>query len=113
VLPLFKKFAALVRRCGRVTLIPQKTRAAFLARTRFVSVYPRKDGFLAGFIISRPLVHPRVVNHEFYPPHVHLNYVRIATAADLDAELLGWLRDSYRYYGQQGHLAARRRRTSD
>ena len=43
VLPLFKKFAALVRRCGRVTMIPQKTRVVFMDRVRFAGACPRKD----------------------------------------------------------------------
>jgi hypothetical protein len=93
VLPLFKKYAAFVRRLGRgVLMVPQKTRVVFMERVRFVGVYPRKQGFDAGLVCLRPIIHERIVKHQFYAPCYHVNTVRIATEADLDATLLGWLR---------------------
>ena len=109
-----KKFAAFVRRCGRtVTMAPQKTRAVFMDRVRFVAVYPRKDGFDAGLVLPRLLVNSRIVRHDFYPPRYHVNQVRIVSANDLDAELLGWLREAHSWYGKQGQLTERRGRGSD
>lgn len=107
VLPLFRKFAALVRKSGRVTMIPQKSRAVFMDRVRFASVYPRKNWFLAGFILGRRIHHRRIVKVENYGPAILYHHVRISSAADLDATLLGWLRESYRYYGRQGRLRQR------
>ena len=108
VLALFREFAEFVRRCGSdVELVPQKTRAVFMARVRFAAATPRKDHFLVHIILPRALVHPRVVKHEFYPPRWHLNYVRIASSADLDDTLLGWLRHSHAWYGRQEGLAKR------
>ena len=111
VLPLFRKFAAFVRRCGRgVVMIPQKTRVVFMERVRFAGATPRKDGFVTHFILPQPIIHSRIVKHDFYPPRLHANHVRITSAKDLDAELLGWLREAHAWYGQQGQLAERRAR---
>lgn len=110
VLPLFRKFAALVRRCGQVTMIPQKTRVTFLARVRFTSVYPRRDYFEAVFIIGRRVRHARLREVEKFGPQLYGHHVKISSAAELDATLLGWLRESYHYYGRQerfGKKAAR------
>ena len=105
VLPLFRKFAALVRRCGPVTMIPQKSRVVFMDRVRFASVYPRKDHFLAGFMLGRRLRHPRIRKIEKLGARLYGHHVKISSAVDLDATLLGWLRESYRYYGRQGRRA--------
>ena len=51
VLPLFKKFAKMVRACGPVRMIPQKTRVVFQVRVRFAGAYPRKSHFLASFAL--------------------------------------------------------------
>ncbi len=102
MLPLFRKFTALVKKSGRVTMIPQKSRAVFMDRVRFASVYPRKNWFLAGFILGRRVRHRRIVKVENFGPAILYHYVKISSSADLDAPLRGWLRESYRYYGRQG-----------
>jgi hypothetical protein len=103
VLPLFRKYAALVRKLGRgVEMVPQQTRVVFVDRVRFAGATPRKDGFVTHFILGRPVVHARIVKHEFHPPHYHLSYVRVRSEADLDATLHGWLQASHDYYGRDG-----------
>lgn len=107
VLPLFRKFAALVRGAGRVTMIPQKSRVVFLNRVRFAQVLPRKDHFIAGFILGRRVRHGRITKVEEFSPAVRYHWVKITSAADLDATLLEWLRESYHYYGQQERFGRR------
>lgn len=110
VLPLFRKFATLVGRCGRVTMIPQKSRATFLARVRFVSIYPRRDYFVATFILGRRLKHARFSEVEKFSPQLYGHSVKIASPGDLDATLLDWLRESYHYYGQRERLIGKKNR---
>jgi hypothetical protein len=94
VLKLFKKFERMVRSCGRVIMIPQKTRVVFMVRVRFVGAYPRKSHFLAGFALSRRLKSPRIKKIEEYAPHFIGHLMDIRSEADLDAELKGWIRES-------------------
>jgi len=104
VRPLFEKFAEFVRRCGPVTMIPQKTRVVFMDRVRFAAAYPRKDHFVCGFMLGRRISHPRVVKIEKLGPALRGHHVKICAVADLDETLLGWLRESYEFYGRQGRL---------
>ncbi len=83
-----------MRGCGRVVMIPQKTRVVFMTRVRFASVYPRKSYFLAGFALSRRLTSPRIKRIEQYSPHFIGHYLEIRDEADLDDELQAWMRES-------------------
>ncbi len=94
VLKLFRKFARVVRGCGRVVMIAQKTRVVFMTRVRFASVYPRKSYFLAGFALSRRLTSPRIKRIEQYSPHFIGHYLEIRDEADLNDELQAWMRES-------------------
>jgi hypothetical protein len=107
VLPLFKRFATLVRANGRVTVVPQKTRVVFMDRVRFAGAMPRRDHFVAHFILGRRIVDARIARYELLPPAYHVHYVRIASVADFDGKLRGWLDESYRGFGRQGYRGLR------
>ena len=52
VLQVFRKFEKLVRACGPVTRIVQKSRVVFMVRVRFTGGYPRKQYFDCGFFFK-------------------------------------------------------------
>jgi hypothetical protein len=106
VLPLFKKFAKMVRNCGPVRMIPQKTRVVFQVRVRFAGAYPRKAYFLAGFALPYRAEDPRFVKIEHYAPHFQGHLFRVASEADLDTKVQRWLKESYRV-GAQDFLTKR------
>jgi hypothetical protein len=101
VLPLFRKFARLVRECGTVHMIPQKSRVVFMVRVRFAGAYPRKTYFIAGFALARRLKSPRIRKIEAYAPHFIGHMMDIRSEADLDGELRGWIRESFAVGRQQ------------
>ena len=101
VLPLFRKFAKMVRACGPVRMIPQKTRVVFQVRVRFAGAYPRKSHFLAGFALPRRVDDPRFVKIETYAPHFQGHLFRVASEADLDDQIQQWLREAYRVGAQE------------
>ena len=68
VFRMFKKFAAMVRRCGPARIIPQKTRIVFQARVRFAGCVARKSYLLVAFASTRRLEDPRFVRIERYMP---------------------------------------------
>lgn len=103
VLMLFKKFAKMVRECGPATVIPQKTRAVFMVRVRFAGAYPRKTHLHVGFALARRLKNPRIKRIEEYAPHFIGHMVEVHNEAHLDAELKGWIRESFGV-GAQRHL---------
>jgi hypothetical protein len=101
VLPLFKKFAKMVRACGPVRMIPQKTRVVFQVRVRFAGAYPRKSSFLCGIALPHRVDDPRFVRVENYAPHFQGHVFRVASEADLDDQVQRWLRESYKVGAQE------------
>jgi hypothetical protein len=95
VLRLFRKFARMVRACGRVRMIPQKTRVVFQVRVRFAGAYPRKDHLLCSFALPQRVEDPRFEKVATYARHFHGHMLRVYSAEQLDARAQRWLRQSY------------------
>ena len=100
VLPLFRKFAKMVRACGPVRMIPQKTRVVFQVRVRFAGAYPRKSYLLCGFALPYRSADPRFVKIENYAPHFQGHLLRVASEADLDGQVQRWLHEAYKVGAQ-------------
>lgn len=103
VFQIYQKFVQLVRDCGKVKVIPQKTRVTFQVRMRFLSVYPRRSYLLADFVFARRLKHPRFFKIETFSPRNHLHHIRIESETELDSDVLQWIREAYAV-GEQKHL---------
>jgi hypothetical protein len=101
---LFRDFAKLVKRCGPVRVVPEKTRIAFQVRMSFAAVSLRRDRLVGHVVLSRHLEHPRFTKIERISPRNHVHSFCFYTRADLDREVLAWLREAYRV-GQQRHLS--------
>jgi hypothetical protein len=102
-----RKYVALLESLGDVQVLPQKTRLVAVARVRFAGLYPRKDHFLASFALHRWVANARIVKTIDYGPRWRGHFVRIDSAADVDAELRVWLQESHDVVGMQKDLAAR------
>lgn len=102
---LFDKFARLVRACGPVRMIPQKTRIVFQARVRFAGTVPRKSYLLCTIALPRRSRSSRFLKIDTYAPHFHGHRFRVDSEEDLDAEVRRWIRTSYAV-GEQKHLRA-------
>jgi hypothetical protein len=95
VLKLFRKFARMVRACGPVRTIPQRSRVVFQVRVRFAGCYPRKSHLLCSIALPRKLNSRRIVKINEYAPHFISHQFRIHSAEECDAEIQSWLRESY------------------
>jgi hypothetical protein len=107
VFKLFTKYAHMIRSCGPVRMIPQKTRIVFQGRVRFAGAVPRKSYLLCAVALPRRYDHPRFLKIESYAPHFHEHRFRVTTANDLDAEVQKWIQESYTV-GQQKHVVTKR-----
>jgi hypothetical protein len=99
---LFRKFARMVRSCGPVTMIPQKTRVVFMDRVRFAGVYPRKSYLICSIAVPERVENPRFIKIESYAPNWHGHYFRVESSQNLDRQIQAWMRESYKV-GQQKH----------
>jgi hypothetical protein len=109
VFRIFKKYERMVRACGPVTMIPQKTRVVFLVRVRHAGAYPRKNHLLCSFALPYRCEDPRFVKIEQYSPHFVGHYLRVNSEDQLDARVQKWLMESYAV-GTQEVLQTKNRR---
>lgn len=61
----------------------------------FLGVHPRAGGLLVNLVLTRALDAPRVVKVEQVSRFRYHNEVRLASEADLDDQLLEWIREAY------------------
>ena len=104
VLKTFRKFEKLVRECGPVRMIPQKTRVVFQVRMRFAGATPRKSHLICHFILAHKSDSERFEKIQTFGPHCHAHYLRINSKEELDNQVARWLKEAYTV-GQQMHLA--------
>jgi len=105
---LFEGFERLVAACGPYEVAPAKTRVAFMGRVRFAGVHAISDrGMTIVFALPEPMRHPRIRKVERIVPGWWGHWMRITDPDELDGELLGWLRESYRLMGMQERLTKR------
>jgi hypothetical protein len=101
---LFREFAKLVKRCGPVRVVPEKTRIAFQVRMSFAAVSLRRNRIVGHVVLARRLENPRFTKIETISPRNHVHCFCFRSRKELDREVLGWLREAYRV-GQQLHLS--------
>jgi hypothetical protein len=101
---LFRDFEKLVKRCGPVRVVPEKTRIAFQVRMSFAAVSLRRDRIVGHVVLARRLENPRFTKIEYISPRNHVHSFCFYSREELDREVLAWLREAYRV-GQQRHLS--------
>lgn len=100
---LFRDLVALVRRCGPVTVIAEKTRIAFQVRISFMAVAPRQMHLRGHFVFARRVPSPRFQKIETISARNHVHHFCLESPEELDAEFAGWVREAYAV-GRQEHL---------
>ena len=108
---LYRGFERMIAACGPYHVSPAKTRIAFLARVRFAGVGaigPR--GMTITFALPRPLRSVRFAKVWEIVPGWWAHRLLVTAPRQLDRELQGWLRESYRLMGMQERLAGARAR---
>jgi len=100
---LYEAFARAVRSCGRVTVLPEKTRIAFQVRMSFAQVTPRSGSLDGHLVLARRIAHPRFRRVESLSARNHVHHFRFTTPADIDVQFRRWLTEAYAV-GEQRHL---------
>ncbi len=100
---LYEKFVSEVRLCGRVTILPEKTRIAFQARMSFAVVQVQQARMIGHLVLPRRHERPCFTRIDSLSRRNHVHHFRIENLEDLDEELGGFIKRAYRV-GQQEHL---------
>ena len=103
---LFDALAAIIKKCGPVRILPEKTRIAFQVRMSFMAISVRRDYLIGHFVFARRLDHPRFLRVETFSARNHLHAFRLDNLAELDDEFAAWVREAYAV-GEQKHLAGK------
>jgi Domain of unknown function (DUF5655) len=100
---VFDRFVEAARGSGPVTVNVTKSRVALQVRGRFAGIdLPRRDHLLANFLQTTPVRSHRL-RVEYIAPYYYVHRLRLRVPGDVDAELEGWLADSYQV-GAQRHV---------
>jgi hypothetical protein len=100
---LFDRFVKVVRRCGPVKIIPQKSRIALQVRMRFAALMPQKQTLKGHLVLSRRYVSPRFEKTETYSPRNHVHVFRLRSTDEFDSFFCRRIAESYSV-GRQDHL---------
>ncbi len=103
---LYDGFEGMIARCGEYHVGPAKTRIAFLGRVRFAGITRLSDsGMRIAFALPQPVQSERFAKVDEVVPGWWVHELDIRDPGQLDDELEGWIRESYRLMGMQGRLA--------
>ena len=103
---LYDAFVGMVRQCGPVTILSEKTRIAFQVRMSFAALMPKKawiDGHLV-LAERHPSAHFRRI--ETFSTRNHLHVFRLERVSQLDSEFRKLIGMAYAV-GEQRHLNRR------
>lgn len=103
VIELYRKFESLVKACGPVTVIPQKTRIVFMDLVRFTACMPRKNHLVCHFWFTSPKDNARFHKVDHLGKKAYVHYIRIENMDDFDEEFIQWIQEAY-WVGQRKHL---------
>jgi len=100
---LFEALVKVIKACGPVKVLPEKTRIAFQVRMSFIAVQVRRNYLIGHFVFARRVEHARFTRVETFSPRNHLHAFRLDGRAELDDEFAAWVREAYAV-GEQKHL---------
>jgi hypothetical protein len=92
---LFDRFRQVVEACGPVALLAYRDKISFMVRVRFAGAVPKRNWLDIGFWLTRRVDHPRFLKVETIYPNAHVHLVRIRDLAELDDQVMGWIREAY------------------
>ena len=92
---IYDRLMAETRSFGAVTEEPKKTSIHLVNKTAFAGVATRKTALLLNIKSAAPIDSPRFPKTEKVSSNRYHQEVKLTDPAEVDAELLGWLRQAY------------------
>jgi hypothetical protein len=93
---LYQKLLGELKKFGEITVEEKKTSFHIKGSgAAFAGVHPRKAYLILNIVAAEPIKSPRIVEQEQVSAHRFHNRVKIEKAADIDQELVGWLKTAY------------------
>jgi hypothetical protein len=103
---LYIRFERMIRACGSYHVAPAQSRIAFLGQVRFAGITGiSENGMTCSFSLPYALRSERFAKVEEVAPGWWVHRLRITESRQLDQQLQGWLRQSYRLMGMRERFA--------
>jgi hypothetical protein len=80
---------------GPHATVPVKTMILLRATANFAGLVVRRDCVHLEFVLPRALDHARIYKRDSLGPRRYTHHVRLASPAEVDGQLIEWLRESY------------------
>jgi hypothetical protein len=100
---LYGRFLEIVRECGPVTVVPQKTRIALQVRMRFAALMPQRTALKGHLVLAHRQESRCLEKIETYSPRNHVHVFRLVSEKQLNDEFRRWIKEAYKV-GCQEHL---------
>ena len=92
---IYSRLMAAMGEIGPCREDPRRASIHLLRVSGFAGVHPRKSFLVLNLRTDRPIESPRVGRIEQVSKNRFHNEIRLASPADVDEELIGWLREAY------------------
>jgi hypothetical protein len=92
---LYERLLSAIKVLGAYRVEVKKTSIHLVRKSAFAGVRLRKEYLLLTIKAPEDICHKRVYKSEQASAHRWHVEVKIASAAEIDTELMGWLRESY------------------
>jgi hypothetical protein len=96
---IYDRILKSVRQFGSVGEEPKKTSIHLVNRTAFAGVATRKSAIILTIKSDRKLSSPRIHKSEQTSASRFHHEIKLASPADVDSELVKWLKDAYELSG--------------
>ena len=91
----FRRWVAVARTAGPVTVYAQKTRIVLQQRVRFSGAVVHRDWLDAALWLRRPVDHPRLVRTDNFGRLGYGHHFRLQQPGDIDPALESMMREAY------------------
>jgi len=92
---IYDRLIAAMKPFGPMTVEPKKTSIHIVRKSGFAGVHPRKSAILLNIRSQAPIKSTRIRKMEKVSANRCHNELLLSAPADIDKELLGWLRAAY------------------
>lgn len=92
---IYDKLVAATSQFGSVVEEPKKTSIHLVNKSAFAGVATRKTALMLNIKSSAPILSPRFPKNEKISSKRYHQEVKLTDPAEVDPELLGWLRQAY------------------
>ena len=93
---LYEQLLEELNKFGKIVVEEKKTSFHIKGSgAAFAGVHPRKAYFILNIVAAAPIKSPRIMEQEQVSAHRFHNRVKVEKPADIDKELLNWLKEAY------------------